>query len=137
MPPHRDPAAAPRRRELRSFAFTVGGAFLAIGVVLLARGRTTAGALVTGAVGALLVAAGALAPHRLGVVYRAWMALALAISKVTTPLFMAVVYFGVLTPLGLAIRLFGRRPLARRRDAATFWVERPAGERRSDLRRQF
>jgi hypothetical protein len=62
---------------------------------------------------------------------------ALAISKVTTPVFMGIVYFALLTPLGLVLRLVGHRPLARRRGPATYWLERPAGARRSDLRRQF
>jgi hypothetical protein len=65
------------------------------------------------------------------------MALAVAISKVTTPVFVGVVYFAIFTPLGLAMRLLGRRPLERARGAATFWADRPEGARRSDLRRQF
>jgi dihydrodipicolinate synthase/N-acetylneuraminate lyase len=87
--------------------------------------------------GVALVVAGLLVPGRLALVYRAWMALALAISRFTTPVLMAVLYFGLFTPLSLAMRLFGRRPLARRRDASTFLVARPANARRSDLRRQF
>ena len=40
-------------------------------------------------------------------------------------------------PGSLAMRLVGRRPLARPRNAVTYWVERPPSARRSDLRRQF
>ena len=65
------------------------------------------------------------------------MALALAMSRVTTPIFMAVIYYAVLTPFGLAMRVVGRRPLARRRDAESFWIDRAPNARRSDLRRQF
>ena len=126
----------PARRELREFGLVVGAAFLLLAGVLGWRGRlATAGAL--GAVGAVLLGAGAVNPARLGPARRAWMALARAMSRVTTPVLMGVVYFAILTPTGLALRLLGRRPLARRRDADTFWVERPPGTRRSDLRRQF
>jgi len=128
--------AGPTRPELRSFALSVGGAFLALAALLYWRGRPgAAGALAV--LGAALVAAGVIAPGRLGPVYRAWMAFALAISKVTTPLLMGLIYFGVVTPVGLAMRLIGRRVLARRREAPTYWVDRPVGGRRSDLRRQF
>jgi hypothetical protein len=65
------------------------------------------------------------------------MRLALAMSAVTTPVFMGVVYFGVLTPLAVLMRLAGRRPIGVPRAPPTAWVERPASERRSDLRRQF
>jgi len=63
------------------------------------------------------------------------MGLAHAISRVTTPVFMGVMYFAVLTPVGLLRRTFGRSPLQRDRHSTTFWVER--APRRSDLERQF
>jgi saxitoxin biosynthesis operon SxtJ-like protein len=94
------------------------------------------GAVLVG-LGIALVVAGAVAPGRLRPVYGAWMAMALAISKVTTPVLMGIVYFGMLTPIGLVMRLVGRRVLGRPAGAATYWVDRPAAARRSDLRRQF
>lgn len=130
------PARVPTPRELRTFAWTVGAAFLALAALLRWRGWPAASAGLAALAAALLVA-GAAAPSRLAPVERAWMALARAISRVTNPLVLGVVWFAVLTPIGLAMRAFGRHPLARRRDAATFWVDRPADARRSDLRRQF
>ena len=134
MAPH-ETAAPPTRRELRSFALTVGAAFLAVATVLAWRERRTA-ATVVALLGGSLVLAGLVIPARLGGVHRAWMALALAISTVTTPLFMGIVYFGLLTPIGLVMRLAGRAPLRQRR-GASYWKERPPGARRSDMRRQF
>ncbi len=128
--------AQPTRRESRSFALSVGAALVALGGLLFWRGRPAAAAIV-GALGVTLAVAGLVAAARLGPIYRAWMALALAISRLTTPLFMGVVYFGVVTPIGVAMRLLGRDPLARQRGTPTYWVDRPADARRSDLRRQF
>lgn len=130
------PTRAPTRRELRGFATSVGGALLVLAGVAAWRARAIPAA-VLGAAGAALLLAGALVPARLAGAHRAWMRLALAISAVTTPLLMGVVYFGVLTPLALVTRLAGRRALGVPRDAATAWVDRPPGARRSDLRRQF
>ena len=87
-------------------------------------------------VGGLLVLAGLLVPGRLGPVYRAWMAGATAMSKVTTPIFMGVVYFLVLTPIGLVKQISTGRAL-RRVGAPSYWVHRPEGARRGDLERQF
>ena len=127
------PPATPR--VLRSFALTVGGAFVALGALLLLRGR--AAWWVPATLGVALAVAGLAAPARLGPLYRAWMRMALAISRVTTPIFMGIVYFLILTPLGAAMRLLGRRPLGRERSATSFWVARPPGERKSDMTRQF
>lgn len=131
-----DGQAAPTRRELRAFALLVGGALLALAAVGSWRHRLPIAAA-CGALGLALGAVGAIAPGRLGGAYRAWMRLALAMSRVTTPVLMAVVYFGVLTPVALLMRLAGRRALGVPRAAASGWVDRAPGARQSDLRRQF
>jgi hypothetical protein len=95
-----------------------------------------AAAAVAGALGVLLGASGLLVPGGLGPLQRAWMGLAHAISKVTTPIFMGVAFFVVMAPIGLLMRLLGRRPLARREKDGGFWVA-PASGGRSDLERQF
>ena len=56
---------------------------------------------------------GLVAPQTLRPVYRGWMMIGLLISKVTTPIIMGVVFFGVVTPMGLARRLTGKDALAR------------------------
>jgi len=78
----------------------------------------------------LLLAAGALVPARLGPVFRTWMGLAHAISKVTTPIFMGIVYFIVILPIGLGMRLLGRNPIRHSPIDGSYWVERnqPRGE---------
>jgi Saxitoxin biosynthesis operon protein SxtJ len=123
--------------EGRRFAFPVGIAFLALGGVSWWRGHhVIAPGLAT--VAGLLLVAGFIVPARLGPIYRAWMGLAHAISKVTTPVFMGVTYFVILTPIGLLMRLFGRNPIVRESKDGSFLVRRPGGlKRRSDLTRQF
>lgn len=119
--------------EGRRFGLTVGGAFLVLAALLWWRGHPV-GLRVAGGLGTALVLAGLVVPRRLGPVYAAWMKLALAISKVTTPVFMAIVYFVVLTPVGLLRRLLASRPAARE----SFWVPRaPGAGRASNLERQF
>ena len=130
------PARPPTRRELRGFALSVGGAFVVLAVFAAWRGRAAL-ATAFGTVGAALWLAGALAPARLAPVHRAWMRMALAISAVTTPILMGIVYFGVLTPLAFVTRVLRWRTFGVPRDAATAWVDRAPDARRSDLRRQF
>lgn len=120
----------------RNFALTVGIAFLVLAGISYWRGHRIP-VVVLGALGALLVLAGVVIPGRLGPVYRAWMGLALAISKVTTPIFMAVVYYLVLTPTGFLVRLVGHRPLRHTAVSGSYWQRRPEGQRAADMTRQF
>ena len=122
--------------EGRKFAFTVGAAFLVFAAIAFWRGHPTT-TTVLGTLGGVLAVLGVAIPGHLGPVHAAWMGLAHAISKVTTPIFMGIVYFVVLFPTSLMMRLFGKLPLRAPRGAASYWVTRPEGERRSDLARQF
>jgi hypothetical protein len=90
---------------------------------------------VLGIIAGLFGAAGLLVPAHLGPVQRGWMGLAHAISRVTTPIFMGVVYFVVITPIGLLRRVLGGNPLRAHR-GATGWVDRQQAPR-GDLTRQF
>ncbi len=57
---------------------------------------------------------GLAAPLALKPVYHWWMRFGLLMSKITTPLIMGLVFYGVVTPMGLVMRLLGKDPLARR-----------------------
>jgi hypothetical protein len=122
----------------RKFGLTVGSALVVLASIAWWRGHTTTSPIM-GTLGGLMLAAGILIPSHLGPVERAWMGLAHVISRVTTPVFLAVVYFGVITPIGLVMRLFGRGTLgARIGPGDSYWVAREPGSRsRRDMERQF
>ena len=123
--------------EGRRFGLTVGAAFLVLGAILWWRGREF-GMIITAALGGSLILGGLAIPGQLSPVYRAWMGLAHLLSKITTPIFMGVIYFLVLTPVGLVLRLLGRRPLRRKRLEDGFWVDRSKdADRRGTMERQF
>ena len=123
--------------EGRRFAFTVGAAFVVFGGAAYYRGRIPVAATLA-SIGLLLLFSGLAAPGRLTPVWRAWMGLARAISKITTPVFMGVVYFVVFAPLGLLRRFTGKNSLAHSAGSQGYWVRRDAGKRgKSDLERQF
>jgi len=121
--------------EGRKFAFTVGIAFAVLGGIVWWRENLRIAAVLGSLAGVLLVL-GIAMPAQLGPVQRAWMGLAHLISKVTTPIFMGVVYFLVVTPIALLMGVFGKRPL-RARSASSYWQERPPDKQRSNLTRQF
>lgn len=115
----------------RKFGLVVGGVLALLGLALVLAGSRLAGPVLGGA-GALLLVLGSVAPRLLGPVHRGWMAVARTLGRVNTTLFLGLVFFLVLTPLGLALRLSGRDELARRRRRRTGWVPYP--ERNRDPR---
>ena len=89
-----------------------------------------------GSLAGALVLSGLLIPGMLAPVQRTWMRFAVLLSRITTPVFMGVIFFLLFAPLGLLMRVAGRNPLRREgRDSA--WFDRAPGSRASDLQRQF
>jgi hypothetical protein len=125
------------RQAGRRFGLTLGLAFLALTAVLVWRGRDSA-AVVTGVGGVVLLVAGLAIPTRLAPVERAWMALAHALSRVTTPILMGIVYYVTVVPIGIVMRVLGRNPLVRARTGAGYWIETGQEARTPErMRRQF
>jgi hypothetical protein len=118
----------------RRFAWTLAAA-LAVAAALAAWKNRDRAALTLAALAGLWLLAGLVAPSRLGPAENAWMAFARAISRITTPIFMAIVYFLVLTPTALVRRKLGKRTLGPPRSASTFWVERQRPDAESARRR--
>ncbi len=111
-------------KELRRFGVTV-----AIPLALLAglgvwRGHTILPAAL-GGLAAVLGGLALVAPGLLGPVQKVWMAGAHALGWFNTRVLLGLVYFLVMTPTGVVMRLIGRDPLDRRlKDRPTYWIER-------------
>lgn len=117
----------PSPRDLRvfailAFAFGAGLAWFAG-----ARGWTTL-AVATAAVAVAIGAAGWLRPQSLRGVYVAACLAVWPVGFVVSHLVLAGVYFLVVTPIGLLLRLAGKDPLQRRFDPSrtTYWTDREA-----------
>ena len=118
----------------RRFGFTLAVAFGVIAAFAAWRDRETL-FRVAGIVAALFLTGALFLPAKLEPVERAWMGLAHAISKVTTPIFMGIVYFVVLTPAGYLRRTLGRNPLVHQSQSRSYWIARPARDRETARRR--
>jgi hypothetical protein len=58
--------------------------------------------------------------------YKIWSLLFLPLAWSVSTMLLVLVYFGMLTPIGLVLRALGRDPMHREfdRDAASYWVKR-------------
>lgn len=129
---HLHPKKPASATVLRHFGLLVGGAFGALAIPLFGRDVGVI-ASVFAMISGLLLFFGVIAPRRLRLMYDAWMAFALALSKVTTPIFMGIIYFLVLTPTAVLARAFRHRA----KPGTSSWVVRAPGMRQSALERQF
>ena len=116
---------------------------MAIPLTLLAavgvwRGHTILPA-VLGGLAAILGVLALVAPHRLGLVHTYWMQGAHALAWFNTRVLLGVVYYLVMTPTGIVMRLVGRDPLDRRlKDRPTYWIDRKQHpDPRGSMERRF
>lgn len=58
-----------------------------------------------------------IAPDSLKPVYRGWMRFGLMLSKITTPIIMGLVFFVLILPFGVVLKILGKDPMRRRFDA--------------------
>ena len=120
-------------RAEREFGLIVGGVLLLLSLWWLYRGKFPHALQITMPVGAALILLGLVFPRALIWPNKAWMAFAEALAFVSTRIILAVVFFGIVTPIGLVKRLFGWDPLHRRAAPAdSYW--KPYAERQRDPR---
>jgi len=113
-------------RAEREFGLIVGGVFVLLSLWWLYRGKFATAAYVLSVTGSVLVLCGLVFPRLLTTPRRLWMKLAEVLSYVTSRIILAIVFFLVLTPIGLVKRAMGWDPLQRRSGSRhTFWEPYP------------
>lgn len=117
----------------REFGLIVGGVLILLGSWWFYRGKFANASQVILPLGALLVLFGLLWPRALVIPNKAWMLLAEGLSFVTTRVTLGLVFFLLVTPIGLVKRMSGWDPLNRRgARSESYW--KPYSERQRDPR---
>jgi hypothetical protein len=120
-------------RAEREFGLIVGGIFVLLACWWLYRGKFIDAAHVTLPLGAILILLGLLLPRALVFPNKAWMLLAEGLSFITTRIVLGIVFFVIMTPIGVIKRLSGWDPLSRRSEASdSYW--KPYSERQRNPR---
>jgi hypothetical protein len=129
----------PTTRTLRHFSALWIVFFLGLATwQVLLRDRTTL-ALVLAAVALTIGLLGLMKPSAVRPIFVLWMKLASPLGWIVSHLLLAIVYYGVFTPLALVFRVMGRNPLKLRRpvDAKSYWTPKPAPRDVRSYFRQF
>ena len=127
-------------KALARFGFILGGISILIGLLPLIRHRSESlTALSSQAFGILLIMVAVVAPGALKYLHAVWIGLSLLIGWVMTRLILTIVFFLVVTPIGLLQRLARRSPLdlVFRTGASSYWRAREKSFAPADYRNQF
>ena len=129
--PHEIPEL--NRVELRDFALVTGGILVLLFGLFFPWLLEAKFPLWPWIVALVLGGWGLAFPMSLQPVYRAWMKLGLLLGKITTPIILGIVFFGLILPMGLVMRLRGRDPMTRRFDdsAQSYRIKHEKAPRKS------
>jgi hypothetical protein len=122
----------------RSFGLTMAGFFALLGLLPAFHLHTPHWWWLAGAMAMLLLAL--VMPAVLHPFNVIWLRFGLYLHKVVTPIVMAFLFYSTVTPVGLLMRLFGKRPLPLRPDpnAVSYWIARnPPGPAPETMKHQF
>lgn len=115
------------------------GVFLVTGAYLIHSGVAWIWVAVCMVLAAAMLSLALVAPGRLTPLNRAWHALGLLLGRVMNPLVLGLLFFLLITPLALLMRLSGRDALKLRKGGAvSHWVPRsPPGPGGNSFNNQF
>lgn len=123
----------------RVFGFVIGTFFLILGIAPLRHGHSSPRWAFL-EVSALFFFAGAALPWTLRPLNWGWTRFAHVLQKITNPIVMGILFYLLITPVALVLKLLGKDPLNRSFDpgAKSYWVIRqPPGPTPESLRQQF
>ena len=114
------------RSDLRKFGLLMGTVLVAVGGFVLWRSGLppSTAVWVLGSVAGVFVMFAVAAPQALRPVYLVWMGIAIALGFVMTRVILTIVFFVVITPIGLIMRALGKDPLTKGPDASlkSYWI---------------
>lgn len=92
------------------------------------------------AIGILIFVAALARPQLLSQLNRIWTLLGTILHRIASPILMGIIFFLVVTPIGLSMRLLGKRPLDLKFDphAESYWKKHdPPGPPPESMKNQF
>ena len=115
-----------RREQLQFTAIWMPAFFIVIAAIAYWRFDSPRGAWIAALAGLLLTAAGLAIPALRRPLYVGFMCASFPIGWTVSHLVLIVVFYLVITPFGIVMRMLGRDPMERRLDsgASTYWTPR-------------
>ncbi len=105
------------RKDLRSFGFTTGVIVAVLFGLFFPWVLDHAMPIWPWILCGVLIVWASIAPASLRPAYKVWMRFGLLMSRITTPLILGILFFGLITPISFILSLMKRDPLFRKLDS--------------------
>ena len=102
----------PSTKDLRQFGLLIGGVFAVIGLWPIVF-RSESPRLWAMILGGLLIIWGVIVPQSLKQVHKGWMKVGHVLGTINTKIILGIIYYLLITPMGLVMRLMGKDPMHR------------------------
>ena len=124
-------------KDIRSFGITMGIILFIISGLLMYYNKESY--QITGIIGSMFIGLGLIIPVMLKPFYFVWMTFAAILGWVMTRLILSLVFYFILTPIGLLTRLLGEDFLALKKSkSVSYWNHRDSKiELNQDYEKQF
>ena len=126
------------KTTLRKFGLTIGTVLLLVSIVLHLTGKSSS--VVFGGAGVLLILFGLILPNILKPINKIWMTLAVILGWFMSRLILFILFYIVITPIGVILRIAGKDFLNLRTDknSDSYWEKREKRvKEKIDYERQF
>jgi len=125
------------RKDLKNFGFAIGFILLIIGLFLFVRGKDLF--VYCFSIGSILIILGGITPFILKPIYKIWMIFAVIIGWIMTRIILSVLFFSIITIIGLFTRLIGKDFLnLKSKSNESYWnIRNKERELNQDYEKQF
>ena len=126
-----------RRKDLKNFGFAIGFILLIIGLFLFVRGKDLF--VYFFSIGSILIILGGITPFILKPIYKIWMIFAVIIGWIMTRVILSVLFFSIITTIGIFTRLIGKDFLnLKSKNNESYWnIRNKEYELNQDYEKQF
>ena len=125
------------RKDLKNFGFAIGFILSIIGLFLFVGGKDLF--VYFFSIGSILIILGGIAPFILKPIYKIWMIFAVIIGWIMTRIILSVLFFSIITIIGLFTRLIGKDFLnLKSKSNESYWnIRNKERELNQDYEKQF
>ena len=125
------------RKDLKNFGVTIGFILLMIGAFLFIREKDSC--IYFFSIGSILITLGGITPVILKPIYKIWMTFAVIIGWIMTRVILSVLFFSIITVIGIFTRLIGKDFLnLKPKNNESYWnIRNKEHELNQDYEKQF
>ena len=125
------------RKDLKNFGVTIGFILLMVGAFLFVREKDSF--IYFFSIGSILIVLGGITPLILKPIYKIWMIFAVIIGWIMTRVILSVLFFSIITTIGIFTRLIGKDFLnLKSKSNESYWnIRNKEYELNQDYEKQF